>query len=76
MDTTNAMVSWLQDKSGVTITSNQSPNRIEFTINHATGITHKQFINEVYKHKLWLISSHAPNTGTKDYVMANTKPTW
>ncbi len=73
MDTVNVFVTWLTGKSGVTITSDDSPSSVEFNINHATGIKHKEVIDELMSHDLWVVSG-TPNTGLKPYKVADTKP--
>lgn len=76
--TTTAFMSWLGSNStGHSVTADNSPNDAHFTIDHSdpAQVTRKEMMDQLINADLWILSQ-GENSGTKEYKIGNTKPTW
>ena len=71
-------MTWLAaNSSGHTVHADNSPDDAHFTIDHSDSnqVTRKQMMNQLISADLWILSKGS-NKGSKEYKIANTKPSW
>lgn len=68
MKTLNELKTFLTSQKGVKIIRTES-KLLEFGVNHESGLTRKQLLQELYKYSGYKLKSTGSNTGDKQYIV-------
>jgi len=78
MSATSDFRDWLVGQAGVTITQDNSPDNLWFTVDHSVGVGHETFIKQAEDQNMWVLSK-GYNDALKEYKtgeIASGAPTW